>query len=64
MALTADRPETEVATDDDLREAVRAALQRVGMTFEDLEREAHAGRFSSDRARLTWVAICDLADYR
>jgi hypothetical protein len=48
------------ATEEDLRQAVRGALQRCGLTYQQLAEQARTGRFSSVRARLAWVAIGDL----
>lgn len=41
--------------------AVQESLAELGMTFDQLEAEAKRGRFSSDRARLVWLAIRNLA---
>ncbi len=63
MALTADRePDVLVATDDDLREAVRTALARLHLTYGELAEQARSGRFQSEQARITWMAIRDLAE--
>jgi len=51
----------EVASEDDLRRFRGASLQALGLTFEELEEQAKQGSFASDRARLTWMAIADLA---
>lgn len=41
--------------------AVEESLADLGMTFAQLEAEAKRGRFSSDRARLVWLAIRNIA---
>lgn len=41
--------------------AVQESLAELAMTFDQLEAEAKRGRFSSDRARLVWLAIRNLA---
>lgn len=51
----------EVASADDLRQFRDASLRALGLTFEELEEQAKQGSFTSDRARLTWMAIADLA---
>lgn len=51
----------EVASEDDLRQFREASLRALGLTFEELEEQAQQGSFASDRARLTWMAIADLA---
>lgn len=51
----------EIASEDDLREFREASLRALGLTFEELEDQAKQGSFVSDRARLTWMAIADLA---
>ncbi len=61
-ALMPERAEVLEATDDDLRIAVRHALQRAGCTFEELATQAKSGDFQSVRARMAWVAIADLRD--
>ena len=50
----------ETATEDDLREAVRGALDRCGLTYDQLAEQARTGDFSTARARMAWVAIGDL----
>lgn len=63
MAITADRePDVLVASDEDLREAVRSALARLDLSYAELQEQACGGRFQSERARMTWMAIRDLAE--
>jgi hypothetical protein len=50
------------ATQDDLREAVNAALKRADCTFGQLAKQAKTGDFDSMRALLAWVAVGDLGD--
>lgn len=52
--------DVEEATDDDLRVAVREALARCGLTFDELAEQARTGSFDTVAARLAWVAIGDL----
>lgn len=47
----------------DVRIAVRDALSNIGKTFEELAAEAASGRFSSERACLTWMAVSELREY-
>lgn len=49
-----------VASQDDLRRAVRRALARCGMSFAELASQARKGRFETTEARRAWVAIGDL----
>lgn len=64
MALTADwEPDVLVASDDDLRSAVRSALARLDLTYAELADQARKGRFQSERARIAWMAIRDLGDF-
>lgn len=51
----------QVASEDDLRQFREASLRALGLTFDELEEQAKQGLFASDRARLTWMAIADLA---
>lgn len=63
MALTADRePDVLIASDDDLRQAVRVALARLNLTYAELAVQARGGCFQSEQARITWMAIRDLAE--
>jgi len=57
------RTKVQVATDDDVRSAVRDSLSGLGLTFDELRAQAEADRFDSDLARRTWLAIADLAAY-
>jgi len=45
----------------EVERAVEESLAELGLTFAELEAEAKRGRFSSDRARLVWLAIRNLA---
>ncbi|MGH8904952.1 MAG: hypothetical protein ACRD0K_00140 [Egibacteraceae bacterium] len=47
----------EVVTPEELHQAIENALAELGMTFEELRREAECGEFSSERAWLTWFMI-------
>lgn len=58
MQLEAD---VEVADDDDVRAAVAVALDRAGVTIEELKRQAAESRFSSERARLAWFMVSAVA---
>jgi hypothetical protein len=49
--------------ENDTRVAVKQALNRIDMTFDELASEAAEGHFSSERACLTWMAISDLREY-
>ncbi len=57
-----ERSEVLEPSDDDLRVAVREALRRVGLTFDELAAQAASDDFPSARARMTWNAIRDLRD--
>jgi len=64
MALTihdGDRADVQIASREDVRRSVRAALDSLGLSYEELERQAGQGQFSSDRARLVWLAIQPVA---
>ena len=51
----ADRAAVQIASREDVRRSVRAALTSLGVSYEELERQAALGRFSSDRARLVTI---------
>jgi hypothetical protein len=51
------------ADENDTQVAVKRALDRIQMTFEELALEAEEGHFSSEKACLTWMAISDLREY-
>lgn len=53
--------EVDVVTPEEISSAVERALGNLNMTYEELQNQAKVGRFSSERARLTWFAIRDLA---
>lgn len=63
MTLLVDDNDTLIATDEDLRVAVKKALARVGLSYEQLAEQARSGRFESEAARVTWVALCDLGEF-
>ena len=62
MTTVFDDEAVDVATDADLRVAVRVALASIGRTYEELANEAACRRFSSDRAHRVWVAIAGLGN--
>jgi hypothetical protein len=49
--------DVEIASSEDVRRFVEQALASLGMSLEELRRQAAQGRFASDRARLVWMAI-------
>jgi hypothetical protein len=53
-------PQVEIASPEEMRAAIKAALDELGLTLDDLRRQAESGRFQSERARLTWLVIRDL----
>ena len=57
MTHDGDRSDVEIATRDDVQRFVTEALASLGLSFDELERQAQLGRFDSDRARLVWMAI-------
>jgi hypothetical protein len=61
MVHDGDRADVQIASREDVRRSVRAALASLGLSYEELERQAAHGRFSSDRARLVWLAIQPVA---
>lgn len=61
MVQDGDRADVEIASRDDVRRSVDAALASLGLSFDELERQAARGHFSSDRARLVWMAIHTVA---
>jgi hypothetical protein len=44
-------------TDEDIRRGVHDILGRLGMTLDELRKEARRGRFSSEDARIGWFLI-------
>lgn len=52
-----------VSSEEDTRRAVRRGLEELGMTWDELAAEAKTGRFSSEHACLTWMALSELAEY-
>ena len=62
MAQRAPKDEAvAVVSEDELRRFREASLRALGLTFAELEEQAKQGSFTSDRARLTWMVIADLA---
>ena len=55
--------EVIISSEEDTRRAVRRGLEKLGMTWDELAAEAKTGRFSSERACLTWMALSELAEY-
>lgn len=64
MSITAHEPRTAGDedplirfTDEEWQRALAMSLERLGLTFEELQQQAEDGDFSSGRARALWVAI-------
>jgi hypothetical protein len=55
--MTENQDVVEFASDDDVRAGIARALGELGLTYDELEAQAKEGRFSSERARLTWFMI-------
>jgi hypothetical protein len=53
--------EVEVASREEVQAAVRDALSRLRLSRQELEEQARQGRFTSERARLLWSAIREVA---
>lgn len=51
----------DIATDRDVQKGVNNALQGLQMSLTDLRSQAKTGRFRTERARLVWSAIRDVA---
>lgn len=47
----------EFATDNDVDAAVDSALADVGVTLDQLRKQAQISRFTSERARSAWFVI-------
>jgi hypothetical protein len=52
---------TEVLTVGEVQNAARLAVAGLGLTLNQLQDQARRGQFSSERARLVWIAIRDVA---
>ena len=61
MARDRNPSDVEIASSDDVRRSVERALASLGMSLDELRRQAAQGRFSSNRARLVWMAIHTVA---
>lgn len=61
--LITQNDDVEFASDGDVRAGVDSALAELGLTYEQLEAEARAEQFSSERARLTWFMISPDVEY-
>jgi hypothetical protein len=55
--------EVIISSEEDTRMAVRRGLEDLGMSWDELAAEAKTGRFSSEHACLTWMALSELAEY-
>ena len=55
-------PETEVhhITDEELDVLIETTLQDAGVELEELRRQAHLGRFESEKLRRTWFSVVGL----
>jgi hypothetical protein len=54
--------DVHVATDDDLRAAIRDVLDSANVGLDELRAQARASRFSSEEARVAWFMIAGLVD--
>ena len=51
----------ELLDESDVREAIDNALTAAACTWEELQQQAEAGRFSSEVARRAWFVVSSLA---
>lgn len=51
----------ELLDESDVREAIHNALTAAECTWEELQKQAEAGRFSSEVARRAWFVVSSLA---
>jgi hypothetical protein len=49
--------DVEVASDEDIAAGLARALERLGITLDELRGQAQRDEFSSEQARLTWSVI-------
>ncbi|MFE2427248.1 hypothetical protein ACFXJ5_10905 [Streptomyces sp. NPDC059373] len=49
-------------TSEEFHDAARQALQRLGLTYAELEEQAHRHDFESSRAQMLWMAIGGTVD--
>ncbi len=61
MVRDGDQSDVEIATREDVDRSVAEALASLDLSFDELERQAARGQFSSERARLVWMAIHTVA---
>jgi hypothetical protein len=61
MVRDGDRSDVEIATVGDVEQFVTESLASLRLSFDELERQAASGQFESDRARLVWMAIRNVA---
>ncbi len=54
--------EYEILDEEGVREAVDNALALAGCTWEELQAQAKAGRFTSEIARSVWFAVSSLVE--
>jgi hypothetical protein len=57
QAVRADYSDVAVATREDLLAGVQDALDRLGLSLDELHEQAVRGSFGSETARLLWLAI-------
>jgi 23S rRNA G2069 N7-methylase RlmK/C1962 C5-methylase RlmI len=51
-----------VMSADDFQHAAQRALDELGLTYAELEEQAHAGDFTSSQAHALWVSIGGTVD--
>lgn len=52
----------DVVTPDEVKEAIQAHLDRLGLTYDKLREQAEREAFTSREARLLWLAIDHFAE--
>ena len=66
MTAIVDRPVASTlieSTDAETRLAVQRALDRAGMTYDELQDQARHDGFTSMAARMAWIAVRDLRSF-
>ena len=54
---TDEQPMVELLTEDEMSEAVEAAIASTGFSFDELRKQAQEGRFASEQARRVWGVV-------
>lgn len=52
----------DILTDEEVQQGIQDNLDMAGCTWEELDQQARAGQFTSEKARRAWFVVASLVE--